>query len=391
MSSVETSDISREPTAGARIAFDPLLPTELRDVPSLAELGDVVSAVAGRRAGSVILLAVDGVSLRIAEGLWRCDHLVRLRSVVPTTSTTAWLTALTGAGVQEHLVPGLVFKPDDESELVNVAEIKPGDDGATALIPAIPTIFERIEKTGVSSIACLGGLTAYPGPWRESMLRGCKQLPSRRFPTLRAEAMLAASAAIADVEDALRQSPADSLVFAYIDLDTAVHRYGYNHDVLAGLSAIDTAARRWSKAGTSVIAVSDHGLVPVSPSSDALAIWGRLETGPLCASPAGGAGRMRWLYATPGKENELVGQARSELQEWAEIVDARELHLDPQLRMRIGSAIAIARDPGFPLPPGHRSWDHGATTEEELLVPLAYWGEGHPRLSHMLGDFGHGG
>ncbi|HWC47661.1 MAG TPA: alkaline phosphatase family protein [Solirubrobacterales bacterium] len=360
------------------------MPAYLGRAPSIERVASLVLRTAHDLSGPLLLLGLDGVGFNAVEGLWNCNDIARLRSVIPSTSTTAWLTALTGAGVERHLVPGLFFRPGEGYEPINIAEVKPGDPSSDGLIPEIPTLFERLREAGIESHTCLGGLTAYPGIWREALFRGSNQIPSRRFSSLRPEPALAVAAAVDDVDDVLRQVPTKSVVFAYVDLDTSVHQYGYDERVIDSLRAIDVAACRWSAEGATVLAVSDHGQVPVSPSEEAVSAWERLERSPYAAGAAGGAGRARWLYAAAGREDELVGEAQAKLEEWADVFDVRQLPLNRQLRSRLGAVIALAKDPGFPLPAGHRNWEHGAASEEELLVPLAYWGEEQLRLQSML-------
>jgi len=353
-----------------------IVPDEWAGVPSIARVADVVlAAVPPSPTRHLILLAVDGVAARIAEEAWGCDELVVLRSTIPTTSTTAWLTAFTGVAVEAHLVPGMVFRVRAEEGLVNATTTRHGDHWAAALIPDLPTVFSRLKRRGVASLACLGALTACPGPWRDAVLRDATPVRSRRFPTLAPEPARAAAAAIADVEDALREPLGDcSVICAYVDLDTSVHARGYDDGVVGALIALEEAARRWVRRGATVLAVSDHGLTPVSPARDAVEGWKMLETSSLCRGPAGGAGRIRWLYAAPGCGPEVLGKATALLAERADVYDTSMLCAGATLRERLGDVIAVARDPAFPLPRGHGLWNHGATEAEELLVPFGRWG-----------------
>ncbi len=272
-----------------------------------------------------------------------------------------------------HLVPGLYFRVEGYPHPINVATTKASDPWAVGLIPDVPTVFQRLAARGVQSAACLGGLTQFPGPWREAMLRGAAQVPSLGFPALQPDPEKAVSAAIADIGDTLARPERPPVVFAYVDLDTSVHRRGYDDGVLTALHALDTAAHRWAREGITVAAVSDHGLVPVAPSTAAIAAWRDLERSHHCRG-SGGAGRMRWLYARQGSDGEFFEEANAALGEWADVHHLSTLLLREPLRSRIGEIVAIARSPEFPLPTSELGWDHGAHTAEELLVPFALWG-----------------
>ncbi|HEY0781420.1 MAG TPA: hypothetical protein VGE98_03120, partial [Thermoanaerobaculia bacterium] len=97
---------------------------------------------------SVIVLAIDGLAYSVAKSVWSSpDLLLALTSTFPSVSGTAWLTAATGLAVDEHLVPGVVFRRPErgalyhayqDRELAQEAE-RPRRAGAGLHLPRWPT------------------------------------------------------------------------------------------------------------------------------------------------------------------------------------------------------------------------------------------------------------
>lgn len=352
------------------------------DVPSISGVADAIYQAAPRPSGQsdtsrpLIVLAVDGVSFSSAVRVWTCDELMQLQTTIPSTSVTAWLTAFTGAAVEEHTAPGLVFYVKRAGRLVNVAETRAGNPWAVDLLPKLPTVFERLLADGVRSGIGLGALAQYPGPWRDSLLRGAELMAPRGTGATPSDPHAAVASAINDVDDALaRRAHPLEVICSYVDLDSIVHRRGYDDDVLQALTALDSAAHRWSEHGATVLAVSDHGLTATEPAPMASSAWDELAESGACLRPSGGAGRMRWLYAAPGRTDEVMERASTLLGDLGDVYAVASVCESPILRERMGDVLTLARAPGFPLPAGHGEWEHGSTTPEEMLIPFARWGD----------------
>src|SRR5580704_10923798 len=57
-----------------------------------------------------IFVAVDGIGYDVAHRVWsEAPHLTPLSSTFPSTSTSAWLSAVTGLRPEEHGVLGVVY------------------------------------------------------------------------------------------------------------------------------------------------------------------------------------------------------------------------------------------------------------------------------------------
>lgn len=347
---------------------------------SIARAFDAAVAAARRR--PTALLAIDGLPWELANDGWAPDELLPVTTVFPSTSTAAWMTAVTGVGLDQHLVTGAVYRAG--GELIDPVRGKPLDKAnrgaAHAAIRSNPTVFEVLAAKGVSSVAVLGDLGAHRGPWTAALLRGATHVVARSIPAPGQSLVDSTQSVLSAVEEAIAAHLGGPLfVWAYVNLDEHVHRFGYTAATDFVVDAIEVTARRWAERGVEVIAVSDHGLVPAEPSPDAADAWARLERSPMCSLPPGGAGRVRWLHTIPGAVDHVVAVAREELAGVARVTTPRELadlgfipdH--PEVLYRFGDVVAIATAPSFPCVDPTAVFEHGSMTPTEMIVPLARW------------------
>ena len=90
-----------------------------------------------------------------AAASWRSVPVACLTSTFPTTSTTAWMTAMTGVGPAGHLVAGVVYLVPEAGALCD-AVTGEAAGGSGAVLVAHPTLFERPRRSGGPTPA---------GPW----------------------------------------------------------------------------------------------------------------------------------------------------------------------------------------------------------------------------------
>src|SRR5712664_2111980 len=145
----------------------------LRDVP------DRVLAALDHAHRGVIVLAVDGLTHTVAAEHWQPSTLDLLHSTVPSTSTTAWLTSVTGVGPEQHGLPGMVFRLPADGTLIYAVNgttlaTGPADPGARpGLLWPHPTVFQR---TTVRCVALGRELNNLTGPWALALLAGCERV-----------------------------------------------------------------------------------------------------------------------------------------------------------------------------------------------------------------------
>ncbi|MGW1535298.1 alkaline phosphatase family protein [Streptomyces aureus] len=349
----------------------------------------VTEVVAGTlRAASrgLCVLAVDGLSLDVAESALSHAHIRPLRSTFPSTSTTAWLTAVTGTDPGRHGAVGMVYRAPGADHVTHLVTgetygFGPPRSPGDALLHTAPTLFDHAAAEGRPALAIGAELERLTGPWVEAVLHGARIVPSPAAGApLTTDPVAVAERTVREVGAVLvRAFDTPPLVWAYVNLDDHIHRHGYDARLREALLLLDTAAARWADAGWSVLAHADHGQVEVTPSEALADAWARLDAPAHCRMPGGGAGRVRWLHPLPGHEWRVADMLRDRLADHALVLTPDELHarglltVTPAVRERIGEVVALAASPHFPVPDPGVAWEHGSVSDGETLVPLASW------------------
>ncbi|MFC5906271.1 alkaline phosphatase family protein [Streptacidiphilus monticola] len=344
-----------------------------------------------RAAGrGVIVLALDGLSHEVAAETLRHAHLRPLRSTFPSTSTTAWLTSVTGVPASEHGAVGMVYRSPGAASvthLVTGRSIGFGDsqaaDPATELVVPRATVFDLATAAGRPAHVLGAELERLSGAWVEALLHGARLLPSAAD-GLRTDPVEVAERSVRDVDAALVQvchrATAPGLLWVYVNLDEHIHRHGHDGRLRRALALLDAAGDRWAEAGWTALAYADHGQSPVAPREQLQDAWRDLDSPAWCRMPAGGAGRVRWMHPRPGRRDELAERLADTLGRHALVLSPADLEARGLLTAtdtvldRIGEVVAVATSPSFPVPDPSLSFEHGACSAEETTVPLAGWG-----------------
>ncbi|MEU7479724.1 hypothetical protein AB0A63_27290 [Lentzea sp. NPDC042327] len=322
---------------------------------SLAEVPSRLDDAVRSADRGVIVLAVDGLSSDVAGQTWLEAEITTLTSTLPSTSATAWLTALTGAAADVHRVPGTVYR--NGSGLVHAITGAPS-------IPSLPTVLER---HGAAVLA--REIDLLTGTWARALLRGCTRIPAPAQHKLTAQAEdppLLVANVVADLD---KVSADHGFLWTYVNIDDHVHRNGYDESVHEAMLRLDAHASRWAAAGWTVVAHSDHGQVPVAADPDLVEAWDAIVREE-CAIPSGGAGRMRWLYPRPDRLEAVFDRVATTLGDAATVHHASDLGL-PQ--PEAGPVVAVAASPAFPVPDPSARFEHGGVSRDEVEVPYAVW------------------
>lgn len=335
--------------------------------PTLASVPDLLLDELARAERGVVVLAVDGLSYPAAvDAGWQPTVLL---STFPSTSAPAWLTALTGVGPDRHGAVGMAYLVPGLGTLVNAitgdvlarCPAEPGGD-RRIVVPA-PTVFDR---AGVDCRALAREIGHLSSPWARALLHGATVVPGpspAELSTLATDPAGLVAGIAAAVEVELR-SP--GLIWGYVNLDDYIHQHGYDAAVVAAATRLRESAARWARDGWTVVAHSDHGQVPHRPDPSLVAGWSDVDSPDDCLLPAGGAGRVRWLYPRPGRVEAVRDRLAALLGSSASV----SLVEEPG---RIGAVVAVGQDERFPGYDPTLRWEHGATAPDEVRVPLAIW------------------
>jgi hypothetical protein len=333
----------------------------------------------------VVVLAIDGLPFAPAAEAFTSAAVGAARSTFPSTSVTAWLTSVTGVDVAEHHAAGMAMRVpgSDRVAMMTSSEAHGWDDTAAVpadLVGAPPTIFDTARAQGAGALVWAPELEALHGPWIRALTHGADWIRSRH--DLSTDPQTVVRHVIAAVDGVLDGVRGPTLLWAYTNLDDHLHVHGPDAAIAEALRELDSAARRWAERGWSVIAHADHGQTRVRTRPDLHEAWDRLATPKYCRAPAGGAGRVRWLYPYADQAGQVRDDLRDALGDQADVLtfDAlakRGLLPDTEpLRERIGEIVALAAGPGFPVHRASDHYDHGCTTDDETAVAFAVWPPG---------------
>jgi hypothetical protein len=358
-----------ETTFGASDVF--VRPHSSRSVWALA---DIVLDAASSSARGVVVVALDGVSWSSAAAVWETDELLPLTSTFPSTSVSAWLSAVTGTRPESHGIVGPVFRDPATGRMVNALAPRPRDGNP---VVGIPTIFDAARNRGMKALAYQGDMEGVRGWWTDAVLRGAEVIAQV---SEREHLLQSAQAIVLDtcegIDRGIEAVRDRGLIWAHANVDEYVHDNGYDADVAAALSIVEERAKVWVRQGFSVILCSDHGLVPSGRSAKLYEAWDSAIEAAHCH--VGGAGRVMWLYPDPDDIPVVRDRLGDALGESALVCTVDDL-LDEGLWQRgssalarIGGVVAVATSPDFPAP-GHRRFDHGSWTAPEMVAPCAIW------------------
>ncbi|MFJ9556050.1 alkaline phosphatase family protein [Nocardiopsis sp. NPDC101807] len=321
---------------------------------------------------SVVVFGIDGLAHRVAADHWNLARNDVMESVFPTTSSAGWLSALTGREVDDHGVPGFLFRrPGSGTGLTTFLE----HDGPD-LTPASDTVFTDARSLGYLPKAVLGDLSAYPGPWRDALTRDAEPCPGHRIytaggPSYQAPPPERVGALLRESVLTALEPSRPSLVWCFVELDQHVHRHGYDAHVSQVLAGLQDLAVELVERGAVVLAHSDHGLVPTRHDP----VLERFLTRALHAHGAsmGGAGRVRWLYVDPARRDPLLTHLERGLPSSIDVTGSDTYFAPGSLaRSRVGDICLIAG--GEPFLTSHDyTHDHGSLHPDERRTPLSLW------------------
>jgi hypothetical protein len=326
----------------------------------------------------LLVIAVDGLGYEHAEAAYASADLRPLTSEFPTTTVACLMASLTGKPACEHGFIGVQYLHADGQRVVNCHSGQVAGSSKTLIRPtATPdllTVFDRLGALGVPSVVLPNELAGLHADVRNRMLHGAHA--RHRTGSKEADPVGLVTAFAAELS-ALKLD-AGTLTWAYLDFDSHIHRYGFDRRVLAGAAALGELAGRLRDEGTSVLIFSDHGLTPSAPGQATMKAWNAVACERWCRLPAGGAGRVRWLYPHPGQAGRLAARLAGQLSDAfvtspEELAELGVLAAGSVGQRRIGEVVLLATGPDFPVPDPSTAFEHGSMTAAEVVVPMAIW------------------
>jgi hypothetical protein len=350
--------------------------------PPITVVADRIIGLLRESPRGVIVLATDGLGWASAMAAIRHGSADILLSSFPSTSVTAWTSALTGANSGDHGLVGTMFRLPGKDLVVNVLEGQ-----ARSWTDAVPwadhpfrsaTLFDRAAEDGVRSVVIGREFDGLRGPWPDLLFHGAQRVLSVPH-DLPAEATSVARSVVAQVNDFLSRSSAPLLLWVYVNLDNHIHRRGNDDALLRSVQYLGQAALTWADDGWTVVMHSDHGHTEVVRDPDSERLWNSVDQPGNCRLPSGGAGRVRWLYPKPEKADVIAATLRSELGGCALVTTPGTLAMRGLISAaaseskRIGEIVLVATAATFPIPSPDFRCEHGALTREEVQIPFITW------------------
>lgn len=324
----------------------------------------------------IVVFAVDGISFELAKSNWVSAEIVEMRSTFPSTSSTAWLSSLAGSSPEQHGVPGVEFIQKPAGATINVfsaQDLEILDSG---------NLFSDVKQVGYSPWVTLGDLTTIESKWKNVLTGSANLVPDKLVVSDFIEVLdngakyLNFERLLTEVEygvELVKQNSELGPVFhwLFIDIDSYVHRNGYDSSVIQFLFELDQYATKLVRDGCAVIAYSDHGLVPTSHDNLIAELFCKICVDFACNM--GGAGRTRWFYTGDDSVEQVMEILREHARGSFDVYRRSELfEEDSRFAFRIGEVVVVATEERF-ITENEFKYDHGSMLLAEMQIPFANW------------------
>jgi hypothetical protein len=318
------------------------------------------------RAGEhVLLVLIDAFGMAFVERhgehplLRGLDAVTPLASQFPSTTTAHVTTMHTGLPVGEHgLYEWNVYEPALGRVITPLRFVYAGTDEPlplepAALLPAAPTVYERLAQAGAPSFLFQPSAFS-PSTFDAAAARGADLRPYEDLRT-----------AVADAARALAGVDGGAYAYVYYDrVDTTGHLHGpsspaFAEASLAALDAIEAGLRGAS--GLTVLLTADHGQVDVDPAAT---LWLDELHPPLGSLPLRPAGSARDVFLhVPEPDVEATVAALSAHVETVRVADlvaegAFGTPISERLRHRLATVCVLP-------PPDRMAWLRSATDQQQ--------------------------
>ncbi|HEU5271304.1 MAG TPA: nucleotide pyrophosphatase/phosphodiesterase family protein [Jatrophihabitans sp.] len=338
----------------------------------------------------IVVLLVDGLGWRLLRRYAEYAPFLAglagrpLTAGFPTTTATSLASLGTGRPPGEHGLTGYTSLIDELGQPINWLRWQVAPSGGNLLdrldpeqLQPIPTALERGERAGVT-VSVVSSYGFQGSGLTRAVLRGGSYRPV--FTTADTATTVAAAA----------RSGRPSLIYCYYsELDLIGHGRGCHSEAWRlQLALIDRAAQLLAERlpdDALLLVTADHGMVDV-PDAAKVDYDAEPELSDGVEAIAGEA-RVRYLHVAPGRLSEVRQRWQDRLA-GSFVVLGRDEAIErgwygpavgPVARQRIGDLVVLATGPGAVVRRRAEQrlstmiGQHGALTEDELLVPLLHY------------------
>ncbi|MEK4513969.1 alkaline phosphatase family protein [Paenibacillus sp. FSL H8-0122] len=360
---------------------------------SIKTVFDIVDDVFTEGTEELVVFAVDAISFHYFSN--DVFPLVKnkndkfttvLSSVFPTTTSSSWLTVVTGSWPSEHGVYGTSFYQEELkgnylwiNNTLNINDMRTflgKDDPFNLTLTPKQTIFQKLQKKNVVSYYLGNHGVSELNPIRHHLTLGAEHIkPAWDYPNSKLQPRLLLDNLLKQVPALLNEKNKKKLIWIYVDFDDYIHEYGYS--CLTSSKVWDDIFSFWDgykSEKRKFILMSDHGQVKQDKTSFNALRESQIPS--LFSSNTGGAGRVLYFYPQIGKEKKALGWVESMVKDTGIILRKDDLVKYKLLQpgfvapQRIGDIIAIAGSSSFKSAGNMYEYEHGALTEHEMFVPF---------------------
>jgi hypothetical protein len=335
----------------------------------------------------IVVLLIDGLGWQLLRRY--AEHAPFLAGLpgraltagFPTTTATSLASLGTGRPAGEHGLTGYTSLIEEIGEPINWLRWQVAPSGTNLLgrlapeqLQPIPTAFERAERAGVA-VSVVSSYGFRDSGLTRAVLRGGSYLP------------VFTAADTATTVAAAARAGRPSLIYCYnSELDLIGHGRGCHSEAWRlQLTLIDRAVQLLAErlpAGAVLLVTADHGMVDV-PEPAKIDYDAEPELADGVAAIAGEA-RVRYLHVEPGRLAEVRRRWQDRTAGEFTVLTRDEViergwlgpMTGPVARQRIGDLVVLATGLGAVVRSRAEQrisamiGQHGALTEDELLVPL---------------------
>lgn len=321
----------------------------------------------------IFTFALDGINYDVAKCFLDPSEIICLKSSIPSTSATSWLSSIIGVEPKYHHIPGYAFRSKTDNNLSLFYN--------RTLRPKYKTLFEdMMQMFDIKTMSDFGDFKNIQGPWFNYISRGSdvsfdldiynnqkydnllQKLNSKQEFSYHDDLFLLLKTKIERKINKFLEQNTHRALFLLIDLDIHIHRFGYDFHIGEALKFFNSIFRQLQTDNHYVIAYSDHGLTKTYNCSKTQEIIQHYTSNKV---HVGGAGRMRWVYS----DNQDLFLDLKEALEPNNFVVLKQKVFHKSIQDLIGDIVIIAKSEAF-ISDTNYTYDHGGLSLKETLIPF---------------------